>query len=43
MDKKSTTFNNTGIEKCKFHYPKYPSHMKNVDTNKMIISNKLAF
>ena len=40
MNKEIITFGGTEIEKCKFHYSKYPIN-KNVD--KTIISNNVSF
>ena len=31
------------IEKRKFHFSKYPLDMKNVDIDKIMISNKVSF
>ena len=31
------------IEKCKFHYSKYPTDITNVDIDKILISNKIYF
>ena len=39
MNKDIITFSNTDIEKRKFHYSKYPINIKNVDVDKIIISD----
>ena len=31
------------IEKCRFHYSKYPTDITNVDIDKILISNKIYF
>ena len=43
MSKKIIAFVDTEIEKCKFHYYKYPININNEDINKIIVSNKASF
>ena len=40
MDKK--TFDDTEIEKYKFHQYKSPISMENIDVNKIVVSNKIC-
>ena len=41
MDKKAKTFDDTEIEKYKFHQHKSPSLIDNIEINKVVVSNKL--
>lgn len=40
---KKLTFANVEIEKCKFHFSKHPVDIKNVNIDKIMISNKASF
>ena len=39
MDKKTIKFNNTEIEKYKFHQHKSPFSIDNIDINKIVVSD----
>ena len=41
MDKKIVKFDDTEIEKYKFHQNKIPILIKNININKIVISNKI--
>ena len=43
MDKKVTKFDDTEIEKYKFHQYKKPISIENIDINKIVVSNKVSF
>ena len=43
MNKEIIMFDDDEIEKCKFHYSKYPINISNGDIDKMIIGNCLSF
>ena len=43
MDKKIMKFDDTEIEKYKFHQHGSPIYIDNVDINKIVVSNKLSF
>ena len=43
MDKKIIKFNDTEIEKYKFHQHKIPLSINNININKIVVSNKLPF
>ena len=43
MDKKIFTFDDTEIEKYKFHQYKSPFLIDNIDVNKIVVSNKISF
>ena len=43
MDKKIIKFDDTEIEKYKFHQHGSPIYIDNVDINKIVVSNKLSF
>ena len=43
MIKEITTFDNTEIEKRKFHYSKYPIKINIADIDKIILSKKVSF
>ena len=43
MDNKIIKFDDTEIEKCKFHQYKRPSLIDNIDFNKTVVSNKISF
>ena len=43
MDKKVTKFDDTEIEKYKFHQHKKPISIENIDINKIVVSNKVSF
>ena len=39
----TTVFGDIQIEKQKFHQHKRPISMKNIDVNKIVVSNKVSF
>ena len=43
MDKKIIKFDDTKIEEFKFYQNKNPILIKDIDTNKIVVSNKLPF
>ena len=43
IGKKNWNFDDTEIEKCKFHQPKSPFLIGNIDINKIVVSNKASF
>ena len=43
MDKKIKNFNDTEIEKYKFHQHKKPIFVGNIDANQTVVSNKTSF
>ena len=43
MNKKVIKFGDTEIGEYKFHQHKFPILIKNIDINKMVVSNKLPF
>ena len=43
MDKTIIKFGDTEIEKQKFHQHKKPILIKNIDINKIVVSNKVSF
>ena len=43
MEKEILVSGNIAIDKCKFHYPKNPVWIKDVDIDKILISNKVSF
>ena len=43
MQKTVTKFGNFEIEKQKFHQHKRPISIKNIDTHKIVVSNKVSF
>ena len=43
MEKAIIKFDDTEIEKHKFHQYKKPSSIKNIDINKMVVSDKVSF
>ena len=43
MDKKIITFDDTEIEKYKFHQYKNPRSISNIDINKIVLSNSIPF
>ena len=43
MDKKVTQFNDTEIEKYKFHEHRCPILINNIGINKKVVSNKVSF
>ena len=43
MDKKIIKFDDTDIEKYKFHQYKRPISTDNIDVNKIVVSNKISF
>ena len=42
MDKKVISFDDTKIEKCKFHKNKSLILINNIDINKIVVSNKVS-
>ena len=43
MNTKIKKFGDTEIEKCKCHQHKSPISIKNIDINKLVVSNKVSF
>ena len=43
MDKKIIKFDDTEIEKYKFHQYKRPISIDNIDFNKIVVSSKISF
>ena len=43
MDQKIIKFDDTEIEKYKFHQYKSPVSIDNIDVNKIVVSNKISF
>ena len=43
MDKEILTFGNIEIEKNKFYHNKTPIFLKDVDIEKVLVSNKISF
>ena len=43
MDKTNIKFGDIEIEKQKFHQNKRPIAIKNIDVNKIVLSNKVSF
>ena len=43
MDEKIIKFDDTAIEKYKFHQHKNPILINNIDINKIVVSNKVSF
>ena len=43
MDSKNKKFDDTEIEKYKFHQYKSPISIDNIDVNKIVVSNKISF
>ena len=43
MDKKKITFDDTKIEKYKFHKHKSPISLDNIDINKIVVANQDSF
>ena len=43
MNKKIIKFDDTEIEKHKFHQHKSPISINNIDNNKIVVSNKVSF
>ena len=43
MEKTITKFSNTEIKKHKFHQYKRPISIKNIDNNKIVVSNQVFF
>ena len=40
---KKPIFSDNGTNKCKFYYPKHPFSIDDVDTGKILVSNKVSF
>ena len=43
MNKEFLIFGNIEIDKCKFHYPKNPIWIDDVDIDRILISSKVSF